>query len=113
MQDLVRQHLLRAQDRMKRQADKHRVERQFSVGDSVFLKLQPYVQSSVAHRAHHKLAFKFFRPFRIIERIGKVAYKLQLPDSAAIHPVFHVSQLKRSPGTQRVSTALPSDLVRF
>jgi hypothetical protein len=113
MQDLVRQHLLRAQDRMKRQADKHRVEWQFSVGDSVFLKLQPYVQSSVARRAHHKLAFKFFRPFRIIERIGKVAYKLQLPDSAAIHPVFHVSQLKRSLGTQRVSIALPSDLVRF
>lgn len=111
MQSLVRQHLLRAQDRMKRQADKHRVERQFAVGDMVFLKLQPYVQSSVARRAHHKLAFKFFGPFPILECIGKVAYKLQLPNSAAIHPVFHVSQLKLSPGSQPVSSALPSDLV--
>jgi hypothetical protein len=39
MQDLIRQHLLRAQDRMKRQADKGRSERDFSVGDKVYLKL--------------------------------------------------------------------------
>jgi ribosomal protein L21E len=52
MHQLVRQHLLRAHSRMKRQADKRRSERSFAVGDKVFLKLQPYVQSSVAHRAH-------------------------------------------------------------
>lgn len=63
MHQLVHQHLLRAQDRMKRQADKHRVERQFAVGDMVYLKLQPYVQSSIAARAHHKLSFKFFGPY--------------------------------------------------
>lgn len=76
MQQLVRQHLLRAQDRMKKQADKRRVERQFVVGDMVFLKLQPYVQSSIAPRANHKLAYKFFGPYRVMERIGKVAYRL-------------------------------------
>jgi hypothetical protein len=43
MQELIHQHLLRAQDRMKRQADKGRSERVFLVGDKVFLKLQPYV----------------------------------------------------------------------
>ena len=43
MQELIQQHLLRAQDRMKRQADKGRSERVFSVGDKVLLKLQPYV----------------------------------------------------------------------
>lgn len=43
MQDFVRQHLLRAQERMKRQADKHRSEKQFSEGDWVYLKLQPYI----------------------------------------------------------------------
>lgn len=48
MQDLVHQHLLRAQSRMKRQSDKRRSERSFDVGDWVFLKLQPYVQSSLA-----------------------------------------------------------------
>lgn len=54
----------------------------------VFLKLQPYVQSSMAHRAHHKLAFKFFGPYRILEHVGKVDYRLELPDSTTIHPVF-------------------------
>jgi transposase InsO family protein len=57
MANLVRQHLERAKLRMKRQADKGRSERVFDVGDLVFLKLQPYVQSSVASRAHQKLAF--------------------------------------------------------
>jgi hypothetical protein len=113
MQALVRQHLLRAQARMKRQADKHRVDRQFSVGDLVFLKLQSYVQSSVARRANHKLAFKFFGPYRVEARIGQVAYKLSLPPGASVHPVFHVSQLKKSPGSQPVSASLPSDFVEF
>lgn len=108
MQQLVKQHLVRAQERMKRQADKKRSERVFAVGDKVFLKFQPYVQSSLAPRANQKLAFKFFGPFTIIEKIGAVAYKLQLPDSAAIHPVFHVSQLKAAaPSDQQVTSELP------
>jgi hypothetical protein len=113
MQDLVRHHLNRAQQRMKRQADKHRSERQFEVGNWVFLKLQPYVQSSLARRAHQKLAFKFFGPYQIEAKIGAVAYRLKLPASLAIHPVFHVSQLKASHGAAQVSPALPSDAVEF
>lgn len=58
--DSVTQHLHRAPQRMKVQADKHRAESCFDIGDMVFLKIQPYVQSSVAHRANHKLSFKFF-----------------------------------------------------
>lgn len=61
----VRQHLVHAQHRMKTQADKQRQERQFTVGERVYLKLQPYVQSSVAPRANHKLLFKFCGPFSI------------------------------------------------
>jgi hypothetical protein len=96
MQDLIKQHLARAQERMKKQADKHRTEREFQVGDVVYLKLQPCIQSSVARRANQKLAFRFFGPFKIIEKIGVVAYKLLLPKSSTIHHVFHVSQLKKA-----------------
>lgn len=95
MQDLIKLHLDRAKERMKKQADKKRSERSFAVGEMVYLKLQPYIQSSVATRANQKLAFKFFGPFQIIEKIGSVAYKLQLPSSSSVHPVFHVSQLKK------------------
>jgi hypothetical protein len=52
MQHLVHQHLVRAQNYMQRQADKSRSERSFAVGDWVYMKLQPYVQSSVLPRAH-------------------------------------------------------------
>lgn len=60
MNEILHQQLVRAQQRMKNQADKHRSERQFAVGDQVYLKLQPYVQMSVAHRSCHKLSFRYF-----------------------------------------------------
>jgi len=83
---------------MKKQSDQHRSERSFAEGDLVYLKLQPYVQTSLAPRSHQKLAFRFFEPFRILARVGSVAYKLDLPAHSAIHPVFHVSQLKKAVG---------------
>jgi hypothetical protein len=70
---------------MKFQADKGKTERQFEVGDLVFLKLQPYIQSSLAPRANQKMAFKFFGPFKILQRIGQVAYKLDLPATSSVH----------------------------
>lgn len=79
---------------MKSQADKQRTKRSFSVGDWVYAKLQPYVQTSVAPRASQKLAYRFFGPHQIVERIGSLAYKLLLPADSSVHPVFHVSQLK-------------------
>jgi hypothetical protein len=103
MTALLKQHLLRAQQMMKKQADKHRTERSFEVGDMVFLKLQPYVQTSLAPRSSQKLAFKFFGPYKILARVGEVAYRLELPITSKIHNVVHVSQLKR-----RLPSATPT-----
>ncbi|GAU44596.1 hypothetical protein TSUD_187860 [Trifolium subterraneum] len=56
--------------------------------------LQQLKQQSVALRKNQKLGMRYFGPFEIISCVGNVAYKLNLPDNAKIHPVFHVSQLK-------------------
>jgi hypothetical protein len=93
---------------MKQHADKKRMERSFAVGDWVYLKLQPYIQVSVARRSTQKLGFKFFGPYQILSRVGNVSYKLKLPDSTRIHPVIHVSQLKKAIRPQdTVSAELP------
>lgn len=66
------------------------------------------MQSSVAKRANHKLSFKYYGPYQIIAKVGQVAYKLQLPLDCAVHPVFHVSQLKGSCGFKHpVQSQLP------
>ena len=106
---LLQQHLERVRAHMKHQADKQRTDREFQVGDSVFLKLQPYIQSSVAPRAHHKLLFKYYGPFEVLERVGSSAYCLRLLTGSRIHDVLHVSQLKKALGAHcQVQPNLPS-----
>jgi hypothetical protein len=90
-------------------ADLKRSERHFKVGDWVYLKLQPYRQVTArGKKGNHKLNSKFYGPFEVIFKIGKVAYHLNLPSGSLIHPVFYVSQLKKKVGpTVEVQSKLP------
>ena len=85
-----------AHNRMKQQADQHRSERSFEVGDWVFLRLQPYKQISLKQdKKDNKLSPKYYGPYKVLQKIGTMAYKLELPAYSRVHPVFHVSCLKK------------------
>ncbi|PKI74759.1 hypothetical protein CRG98_004868, partial [Punica granatum] len=104
---VLKHQLKRARDIMKTHANKKRSEREFYVGDWVYLKLQHYRQGTVSRRTSEKLSPRYFGPYEVTEKIIKVAYRFRLPATVQIHPVFHVSQLKRAMGTINDSTELP------
>ena len=98
----LQQNLLKAQERMKKYADANRTERSFQVGDLVYLKMQPYRETALGLRNALKLTSKWYGPFRILKKIGQVAYQLQLPPEAQLHDVFHVNQLKKHLGRNAI-----------
>ncbi|KAK1408323.1 hypothetical protein QVD17_39992 [Tagetes erecta] len=91
----IRDNLLAARSRQKSYADKRRKPLEFNVGDLVLLKVSPW-KGVVRFGKKGKLAPRYVGPFKILERIGKVAYRLDLPQELNnVHPTFHVSNLKK------------------
>ncbi|XP_059068313.1 uncharacterized protein LOC131858861 [Cryptomeria japonica] len=96
----LKDNLHHAQNQQKIYADRKRTERTFEVGDFVFLRLQPYKQASIKKSGAEKLKPRFYGPYKVLRRIGEVAYEIELQKNSKIHNVFHVSRLKKVLGQQ-------------
>jgi hypothetical protein len=91
----VRENMRVAQSRQKSYADHRRRDLSFEVGDFVYLKVSP-MRGLCHFKVRGKLAPRFIRPFKILEKRGEMAYQLELlPQLSNVHDVFHVSQLKK------------------
>ena len=92
---LIRDRLKVAQSRQKSYADSKRKETIYEAGDRVYLRVSPL--RGVKHfGVKGKLAPRFVGPYKVLERMGEVAYKLELPEGlSGVHDVFHVSQFKK------------------
>jgi hypothetical protein len=85
-----------AQERQKKYADRHRRNLEFSIGDQIFLKVSPFI-IVIRFGRKGKLAPRFTGPFRILERVGPLAYRFDLPENfSGVHNVFHVSHHRRN-----------------
>jgi hypothetical protein len=89
---------------MKVQADKNRSERQLDIGDMVYLKLEPYLHTSLSIHRCLKLHSKYYGPFQVLEKIGNTTYKLLLLGGCQLHHTFHISQLKKHLGPHAITT---------
>ena len=93
--DVIRARLKAAQDRKKSYADKSRKDLEFEVEDRVFLKLSHW-KGVVRFGKRGKLTPRYIGPFEIVDRIGPMAYRLDLPEELArVHNVFHISMLRK------------------
>ncbi|GKB19830.1 hypothetical protein Tco_0853753, partial [Tanacetum coccineum] len=91
----IKERLKAARDRQKSYADNRKKPLEFEVGDQVLLKVSPW-KGVVHFKKKGKLAPRYVRPFKILERIGHVDYHLRLPQElSGVHDTFHMSNLKK------------------
>ena len=91
---LIRDRMRAAQSRQASYADARHRKVEFQVGDLVFLKVSP-MKGVRRFGIRGKLSPRFVGPFLVLQRIGEVAYKIELPPSMQVHNVFHVSMLRK------------------
>ncbi|GJR75902.1 putative reverse transcriptase domain-containing protein [Tanacetum coccineum] len=92
---LIKQRMQAAQDRQKSYADRKRKPMEFEVGDRVMLKVSPW-KGVIRFGKRGKLNPRYVGPFKVLAKVGKVAYRLELPQELSrVHHTFHVSNLKR------------------
>nr|GEZ36089.1 putative reverse transcriptase domain-containing protein [Tanacetum cinerariifolium] len=90
----IKQRMQAAHDQKKSYADLKRKPMEFQVGDKVMLKVSPW-KGVVRFGKREKLNPRYVGPFKVLERVGDVAYKLDLPEELGrVHNTFHVSNLK-------------------
>ncbi|GJY29361.1 putative reverse transcriptase domain-containing protein [Tanacetum coccineum] len=91
----IKQRIQAAHDRQKSYADLKRKPMEFQVGDRVMLKVSPW-KGVVRFGKRGKLNPRYVGPFKVLEKVGAVAYKLELPQELSrVHNTFHVSNLKK------------------
>lgn len=95
------------QEHMKKDTNVHRMDVVFAISDWVYVKLCPHRQTSLSGTSYQKMGKWYYGPYQITEFIDSIAYKLALPKSGKIHPVFHSSLLKPHHGPLQSEQPLP------
>ncbi|GJS05997.1 putative reverse transcriptase domain-containing protein [Tanacetum coccineum] len=91
----IKKHIQAARDRQKSYADRRRKPLNFEVGDEVMLKVSPW-KGVIRFDKRGKLNPYYIRPFKILAKVGTVAYRLELPEQLSrVHSTFHISNLKK------------------
>ncbi|GJV13741.1 putative reverse transcriptase domain-containing protein [Tanacetum coccineum] len=107
----IKQRMQVARDRQKSYFDLKRKPMEFQVGDKVMLKVLPW-KGVVRFGKRGKLNPRYVRPFKVLEMVGSIAYKLELPEELSrVHNTFHVSNLKKCYADEPL--AVPLDGLHF